>query len=135
MHTKLNAADAYRLCKQSANVSEACFAAGHLDFVGDTHIIQWGPDKKTRKEIPAVYTTNGTHPANSMWARGPIPTCAHANGGYVWRGGSAIDCEPRHKPRRPLSQRGMRTLLPRGSASGARHHKMLGCVSLRQGAI
>ena len=28
------------------------------------------------------------------WARGPIPTCAHANGGYVWRGKSAIDCEP-----------------------------------------
>ena len=65
-----------------------------LDFVGDHHIIQWGPHKLTRKEIPAVYTSNGTHPAGSMWARGPIPACAHANGGYVWRGTSAIDCEP-----------------------------------------
>ena len=76
------------------NVTEECFKAGHLDFVGDHHIIQWGPHKLTRKEIPAVYTSNGTHPAGSMWARGPIPTCAHANGGYVWRGTSAIDCEP-----------------------------------------
>jgi hypothetical protein len=84
----------YRLCKQSSDMTEACFQAGHLDFVGDSHIIQWGPDKSTRKTIPAVYTTNGTHPTGSMWARGPIPTCAGANGGYVWKAGSAIDCEP-----------------------------------------
>jgi hypothetical protein len=86
---------AYRLCRQSGDVTEACFAAGHLAFVGGTHIIQWGPAKLARREIPAVYTTNGTHPAGSMWARGPIPTCAGANGGYVWKGTSAIDCEAR----------------------------------------
>lgn len=92
----LFASQAYRLCKQTPgrNVTEECFQAGHLAFVGDTHIIQWGPSKAMRKTIPAVYTTNGTYPAGSMWARGPIPTCAHANGGYVWRGKSAIDCEP-----------------------------------------
>jgi hypothetical protein len=84
----------YRLTEQRPNVTEADFQAGHLDFVGDSHIIQWGANKSTRKTIPAVYTSNGTHPRGSMWARGPIPTCAGANGGYVWRGGSAIDCEP-----------------------------------------
>lgn len=85
----------YRLCKSAgANVTEECFKAGHLDFVGDSHIIQWGPDKSTRKMIPAVYTSNGTHPPGSMWARGPIPTCSGANGGYVWKGTSAIECEP-----------------------------------------
>ena len=97
-----------RLCKQSANVNvtEECFEAGHLDFVGDTHIVQWGADKSSRREIPAVYTSNGTHPAGSMWARGPIPTCAGANGGYVWRHGSAIDCEP--YPWRPENLRKVR---------------------------
>ena len=66
---------------------------------GNEHIIQWGPTNSTRKYIPAVYTTNGTHPKGSMWARGPIPTCAGANGGYTWHstgahtGISAIDCE------------------------------------------
>lgn len=85
----------YRLCKQSANVTEECFQAGHLDFVGDTHIIQWGPDKSTRKEISAVYTSNGTYPSGSMWARGPLPTCAGANGGFTFHQGlPAIDCEP-----------------------------------------
>ena len=77
-------------------MTEECFKAGHLDFVGDEHIIQWGPDKSTRKTIPAMYTTNGTHPTGSMWARGPIPTCAGAGGGYVYKPliGSAIECEP-----------------------------------------
>ena len=62
------ASQAYRLCKQTPgrNVTEECFQAGHLAFVGDTHIIQWGPSKAMRKTIPAVYTTNGTHPAGSM---------------------------------------------------------------------
>lgn len=89
----------YRLCKQSSHLTEECFQAGHLDFVGNEHIIQWGPTNSTRKYIPAVYTTNGTHPKGSMWARGPIPTCAGANGGYTWHstgahtGISAIDCE------------------------------------------
>jgi hypothetical protein len=87
---------AYRLCKESAGLTEECFQAGQLDFVGNTHIIQWGPDKSTRKEIPAVYTTKGTTPAGSMWARGPIPTCAGSAGGYswdIWHSMSAIDCE------------------------------------------
>ena len=53
-----------------------------------------------------MYTSNDTHPAGSMWARGPIPTCAGANGGYVWRGGSAIDCEP--YPWRPENLRKVR---------------------------
>ena len=53
----------YRLCKQSENMTEECFKAGHLDFVGNEHIIQWGADKSTRKTIPAMYTTNGTHPS------------------------------------------------------------------------
>jgi len=79
-------------------MTEECFQAGHLDFAGDTHIIQWGPNKSTRKEIPAVYTTNGTHPAGSMWSRGPIPTCAGYEGGFDIKWFApvipGIKCEP-----------------------------------------
>lgn len=31
---------AYRLCKADGNVTEECFQAGHLDFVGDTSWLQ-----------------------------------------------------------------------------------------------
>lgn len=91
----------FRLCRQPAgdpaNVTEECFQAGALDFVGDKHTIQWGPDRSTRRTIPAVYTTNTTTPAGSMWARGPIPACAGSTGGYAWNytdSFSATDCEP-----------------------------------------
>merc|ERR1712232_30549 len=86
----------YRLCPVgSGDLTEECFQAGHLDFVGDSHIIQWGANKWTRITIPATYIKEGTHPVGSHWARLPIPACAGAHGGYVTSYGSGprILCE------------------------------------------
>jgi len=74
---------AYRLCPASSNLTEECFQAGHLDFVGDSHIIQWGANVSSRITIPAMYTKTGTYPPGSHWARVPIPACGGAHGGYV----------------------------------------------------
>jgi hypothetical protein len=88
----------YRLCPASKNLTEECFQQHPLDFVGDSHFIQWGPDKSTRMSIPAMYTKDGTYPKGSQWARIPIPSCVDTNnwgGGYYQNppGISQIYCE------------------------------------------
>jgi len=74
----------YRLCKlkeKSAKiteqVSEECFQATPLEFVGDKQWIQFGngADVKNRTEIPAVRVTEGVLPKGSIWTRNPIPGC------------------------------------------------------------
>jgi len=76
----------YRLCPRGANLedntvlTEECFQAGQLDFVGDTQWIQYGKDKYPRMEIEAKRTRTGTYPAGSQWTRNPIPACDGIDG-------------------------------------------------------
>ena len=37
--------------------------------------------KPLNVEFEAMYTTKGTHPTGSMWAKNPIPACAGTGGG------------------------------------------------------
>lgn len=76
---------AYRLCKwpesgDPMDLTEECFQQGGLNFVGDTHTIEY-LDGTADIEIPAMDTTEGTFPAGSMWRRNPIPTCNWLQGG------------------------------------------------------
>ena len=75
---------AYRLCRKSSvgsKLNESCFAAGHLQFVGDKSWIQFGDDKANRTAIPAVRTAVGTNPPGSSWSKNPIPACGNIAGG------------------------------------------------------
>jgi hypothetical protein len=56
-----------------AELTEECFQSHHLDFVGNTSVIQFNHDINNRSEIPAMRTSTGTHPPGSMWTRNPIP--------------------------------------------------------------
>jgi len=75
----------YRLCKLPeegvTGLTEECFQAGNLKFVGDKQWIQWNDNPKNRTEITALRTTEGTTPAGSQWTRDPIPACDAAGGG------------------------------------------------------
>ena len=63
----------YRLCKMPeggiGDLTEECFQQNPLDFVGDIQWIEYQKDKNTgfRTELEALQTTEGTHPAGSMW--------------------------------------------------------------------
>ena len=79
----------YRLCKIPegqgvAGLTEKCFQSNHLNFVGDKQWIQYGEDKSTRIEIPAVRTRKGTVPAGSQWTKNPIPACVGGYGGFYY---------------------------------------------------
>ena len=64
---------AYRLCKADGNITEECFAAGHLEFAGES---QWARyPNGTQVEMPLRMTDVGTFPKGSQWARDPIPEC------------------------------------------------------------
>jgi len=79
---------AYRLCKapeghggSMAALTEECFQAGHLQFVGTHAYAQYDENVNSRKLIPAVQTTIGTYPPGSQWRRNPIPAWKCASGG------------------------------------------------------
>ena len=79
----------YRLCKIPkdegvAGLTEECFQANHLEFVGDKQWIQYGEDESTRIEIPATRTANGTFPEGSQWTKNPIPACIGGLGGFYY---------------------------------------------------
>jgi hypothetical protein len=68
----------YRLCPRSAELTEECFQAGVLDFVGDKQWFQFGYNRSSRAmygDVPAKRTTTGTYPPASMWTRNPTPAC------------------------------------------------------------
>lgn len=79
----------FRLCKKPTKdkimteLTEECFQKGHLNFHGDSHWVQTGPDESTRSPpFPALRTTKGTFPPGSMWTRNPIPACTGIAGGF-----------------------------------------------------
>eukprot|EP00931_Biecheleriopsis_adriatica_P023657 TRINITY_DN14893_c0_g1_i1.p1 TRINITY_DN14893_c0_g1~~TRINITY_DN14893_c0_g1_i1.p1 ORF type:complete len:523 (-),score=94.84 TRINITY_DN14893_c0_g1_i1:137-1705(-) len=70
----------YRLCRkqegqQNSELTEECFQANPLSFVGDVQWLQSGDDESKRAEIPARRTSSGTIPEGSQWTRNPIPAC------------------------------------------------------------
>lgn len=75
---------AYRLCPADREPTEACFRAGHLDFVGDVSWIQRGADRKRRTAIAATRVAalpGPRQPAGGAWTKNPIPPCDGADGG------------------------------------------------------
>jgi len=76
----------YRLCKvphdQLEMVSEECFQAMPLDFVGDTTLINYMKDEPARNgtEMPAIQGTEGMHPPGSMWRAIPVPPKSEEGG-------------------------------------------------------
>lgn len=80
----------YRLCPKPIagymDLTEECFQATPLRFVGDTQWIQQGGDERNRTAIPAVRIEEGTFPAKSQWTRNPIPACGTFDGGGLVEG-------------------------------------------------
>lgn len=62
----------YRLCPASEPLTEECFQALPLDFVEDKQALLFANGSKL--PIAGVFTTTGTSPLNSTWARLPIPS-------------------------------------------------------------
>lgn len=76
----------YRLCRkqdrqQNSDLTEECFQANPLSFVGDAQWLQFGADESNRAEIRARRTNNGTIPEGSQWTRNPIPACGGSGTG------------------------------------------------------
>jgi hypothetical protein len=62
----------YRLCPADQPLTEDCFQAHPLDFKEGSQRLQWNDGRQ--QPIKGVYVSgNKTTPANSMWARLPIP--------------------------------------------------------------
>ena len=91
----------FRLCKTPeggiSDLTEECFQKGHLDFSGDTQLVEYHGDRFSgyKTEFVANRTNEGTFPPGSMWTAIPlIPQsfkdidCLN----YVEAGGSFLDC-------------------------------------------
>lgn len=62
---------AYRLCPLGQPLTEACFQSHHLEFVQDKQALVF--KNGSRLPIKGVFANIGTSPANSTWARMPLP--------------------------------------------------------------
>jgi hypothetical protein len=65
----------YRLCPRSSRLTEECMQQMPVPFAGRL-ALEW--QNGSRVEIPGRYLSVGTTPANSTWARMPLPY-AHPN--------------------------------------------------------
>ena len=93
---------AYRLCaKRAGRVDEACFQAGHLEFVGaESWIAREGGAERTA--IAATRVSVGTHPASSTWTKNPVPACDMGDGsGGVGGGFNCSGAPPQFAPPLP----------------------------------
>ena len=74
----------FRLCpkpKEHAALTEECFQAHPLRFVGDVQWVQHKKEFSTRTAIRAARTDVGTYPRGSQWTRNPVPACDGYSGG------------------------------------------------------
>jgi len=60
----------YRLCPAGQPITEECFQAGHLQFVGETQWVVRGESEPgaPREEVKAVRRTENTLPEGSQWS-------------------------------------------------------------------
>jgi hypothetical protein len=63
----------YRLCPKEADPTEECFQSNPLPFASTSSTIRFSNGSNFR--INATDVSTGTHPANSMFRRNPIPAC------------------------------------------------------------
>ena len=75
------------------DLTEDCFQQNPLDFVGDIQWIEYQKDKNTgfRTELEALQTTEGTHPAGSMWRANQILPKKEEGGSSEYGSGTIID--------------------------------------------
>eukprot|EP01052_Picozoa_sp_SAG31_P031582 SAG31_NODE_3362_length_4364_cov_1.463540_2_plen_190_part_00 len=64
----------FQVCPKGQKISETCFNAHVLPFVGTTHRIRY-LDGRAELEIPARDVSVGTYPTGSAWRINPIPAC------------------------------------------------------------
>ena len=68
----------FRLCKTPeggiSDLTEECFQNGHLEFSGDTQLVEYYHDRISgyKTEFVANRTNEGTYPPGSMWTALPI---------------------------------------------------------------
>jgi len=93
-----NGGYSYRMCKIPENpmdMTEECFTKTPLNFYGNTSTIRYTYGAGAI-EIPAMDTTEGTHPPGSMWRRNPIPCCTWLCAGP--NTGCKFPCAPQFDP-------------------------------------
>jgi hypothetical protein len=61
----------FRLCPASSALTEDCFRRSPLSFVAGKQTLRWADGSE--QLIGGNYTTHGTSPPNSSWARLPLP--------------------------------------------------------------
>ena len=77
----------YSVCPVGTALTEACFQAHVLPFVGGNTTIRY-LDGRGQRLIAAMDVTEGTRPAGSAWRRNPIPAC-NCDGGDNCKGTAA----------------------------------------------
>jgi hypothetical protein len=75
----------WRLCPQTADITEECFSKYPLNFASDKTRVQWTNGSSVL--IDASTTSSGTTPAGSQWRRNPIPSLEFCESG-------ACECPP-----------------------------------------
>jgi len=71
-----SAVRSYRLCPADEPLTEACFKKNHLEFVAAEQSIVFPNGSLFNIADKAVFVTEGTTPAGSMWSMIPLPTDA-----------------------------------------------------------
>lgn len=96
----------YRLCPKPKNLidlTEECFQAGSLEFVGNSSWAVWNGDDNDRVEIPAY----GISLPTGHWRQNPTPACNDPSGGAATGGATLLGiCEKGYQFPPRASKRG-----------------------------